>query len=152
MLFNYREFSIITNPDYRKTVDEGVKCEEYVCSVYMAVDTSFENCVYEFNMMPSFEFEEHTQMSIENGIMNTIDSDYDSIQLNICRDELKRKETLLANAICHIGEFESGEDLYDTLKNQVKMTDEEISQSGFDSLKEFFEDETETQKIGLSLG
>lgn len=151
-MFNYRGFSIITSPDYSKTIDEGVKCEEYVCSVYMASDTSLENCVYEFNMMPAFEFDEHTKMSIENGIMNTIDSDYDSIQLNICRDELKRKETLLANAICHIGEFESGENLYDTLKNQIKMTDEEISQSGFDSLKEFFESETETQENGLNLG
>ena len=151
-MFNYREFAIIVSPDYNKMVDKGVKCDNYVCSVYMASNTSLENCVYEFNMMPSFEFEEHTKMSIETGIINTIDSDYDSIQLNICRDELKRKETLLANALCHIGEFESGENLYDTLKNQVKMTNEEISQSGFDSLKEFFEDETENQEIGMNLG
>ncbi|MDO4563335.1 MAG: hypothetical protein Q4C12_05825 [Clostridia bacterium] len=150
-MFSYREFNVIVSPDYDEMLDKGVKCEEYVCRVYMAADAALENCVYEFNMMPSFEFEEHTKISIETGIINTIDSDYDSIQLNICRDELKRKDTLLANAICHIGEFESGEDLYDTLKNQVKMTDEEISQAGFDSLKEFFGKETESQDNGMNL-
>lgn len=52
----------------------------------------------------------------------------------------ERMEILLDNALDWIGEMSSGSDLYDTLKNVIGMTDDEIQAAGFDSLSEYFEE------------
>ncbi|MBQ2921854.1 MAG: hypothetical protein IJE60_01985 [Tyzzerella sp.] len=51
-----------------------------------------------------------------------------------------RWKNLLAKAVCYIGESEAGADLYDTLHNEIGMTDEEIEKLKFTSLAEYFEE------------
>ena len=51
----------------------------------------------------------------------------------------------------YLDAHEKGNDLYNTLKEHLEMTDEEIEENGFDSLKEFFESESEVQESGLNL-
>lgn len=53
-------------------------------------------------------------------------------------EEPSRWQTLLAKAVCYIGEEECGEELYDTLHSEIGMTDDEIEQIGFSSLSEYF--------------
>lgn len=56
-----------------------------------------------------------------------------------------RWKNLLGKAVCYIGESEYGEELYDTLHNEIGMTDEEIENIGFTSLSEYFGQEEEQQ-------
>ena len=51
-----------------------------------------------------------------------------------------RWKNLLAKAVCYIGESEAGADLYDTLHNEIGMTNEEIEKLKFTSLAEYFEE------------
>lgn len=54
-----------------------------------------------------------------------------------------RWKNLLGKAVCYIGESEAREELYDTLHNEIGMTDEEIKKIGFTSLSEYFGQEEE---------
>ena len=45
---------------------------------------------------------------------------------------------MLGRAVCFLGEFQSGEELYDTLTDQIGLTDDEIREIGFKSLAPFF--------------
>lgn len=63
-------------------------------------------------------------------------------------EQMNRWQTLLGKAVCYIGESESGEDLYDTLHNEIGMSNEEITEIGFTSLSEYFERE---EQEGLSM-
>lgn len=61
-----------------------------------------------------------------------------------------RWKNLLSKAVCYIGESEAGDELYDTLHNEIGMTDEEIEKIGFSSLSEYFGQEEE-QQGGMSM-
>ena len=53
--------------------------------------------------------------------------------------DYERLKNLFGKSLCYIGEFENGEELYDTFHNEFGMKNEEISAMGFSSLSEFFE-------------
>lgn len=61
------------------------------------------------------------------------------------KEDIDRWKNLLSKAVCYIGESEAREELYDTLHNEIGMTDEEIEQIGFSSLSEYFGQEEEQQ-------
>ena len=45
---------------------------------------------------------------------------------------------MLGRAVCFLGEFQSGEELYDTLTDQIGLTDDEIREIGFAEVNERF--------------
>lgn len=61
-----------------------------------------------------------------------------------------RWKHLLEKAVCYIGEYESGEDLYDSLHNEIGMSDEEIKEIGFTSLSEYFDREEAENGITMT--
>jgi hypothetical protein len=63
--------------------------------------------------------------------------------------ELDRANQLLDKALDWIGTTESGGELYNTLGEQLHMSDEEISAAGFDTLSEYFEDTGENAGMKL---
>ena len=66
----------------------------------------------------------------------------------------ERMEMLFGKALCQLGEFEHGAELYDTFRNDLCMSNDEITYMGFGSLKEFYENEDmneETEDEGMTL-
>ena len=62
-----------------------------------------------------------------------------------------RANQLLDKALDWLGTIESGGELYNTLVEQLHMSDEEISAAGFDTLSEYFEDPSEDEDAGMKL-
>lgn len=60
-----------------------------------------------------------------------------------------RMEQILDKALDWIGNQESGGELYNTLVEQLHMSDEEISAAGFDTLSEYFYDPAEEADMKL---
>ena len=65
--------------------------------------------------------------------------DKEQVEAETHKVDPDRWKNLLAKAVCYIGESEAGADLYDTLHNEIGMTDEEIEKLKFTSLAEYFE-------------
>ena len=61
-----------------------------------------------------------------------------------------RMEHLLDKALDWIGQLDTGAGLYDTLKNEIGMTDEEITAAGFETLKEYYTrpNDNEPEELG----
>ena len=62
----------------------------------------------------------------------------------------ERMERLLDRVLNWLADSESGSDLYDTLKNYIGMSDDEIKEATF-SLDEFFESPDETETQGMTM-
>lgn len=137
-MFRYGNYIVVIEPDYKKMLRNHKECDEYWCRVYDKNDIKQKNCLCEFNMMPGFEFDDHTKKSIEEGIKKLVDESYSTIQLELCEKELTRQKELLTNSIRYISRLQQGKEFYRALHNEIGMTNEEISEQGFDSLSEYF--------------
>jgi len=62
----------------------------------------------------------------------------------------ERTAEILDKALDWIGEMESRGDLYDTLKNTIGMSDEEITAAGFE-LSDYFDDPDEEESSGMTM-
>ena len=62
----------------------------------------------------------------------------------------ERMEHLLDKALDWIGQLDTGAGLYDTLKNEIGMTDEEINLAGFE-LSDYFNDPDEDETSGMQM-
>ncbi|MCL2697534.1 MAG: DUF6329 domain-containing protein [Oscillospiraceae bacterium] len=63
--------------------------------------------------------------------------------------ETERTKQLLDKALGWLGQTSSGSDLYETLKDTIGMTDEEIAFAGFNSLEKYFNEPEEDQSIKM---
>ena len=59
----------------------------------------------------------------------------------------ERKNDLVGRLVSFLGESEQGAMLYDTLHEQIGMTDDEIRECGFRSLSEYFDKPSYAQTI-----
>lgn len=96
--------------------------------------------------------------SIECMDCNEVLYSTDAENLELVKEEtLQGKEVsddrwkyLLEKAVCYIGEYESGGNLYDSLRSEIGMSDEEIKEIGFTSLSEYFDREDEGNEITMT--
>lgn len=98
--------------------------------------------------MHGFEFKENTVQNVEGAIKRITDESEQYIELSRTKYESQRCKDLLSNALEYLSEIQDGEELYNTLRNHLEMTDEEILQNDFDYLTEYFENE---QNGGMNL-
>lgn len=80
-------------------------------------------------MMIAFEFNESTVSEIENGIMNMINEDSSYLELQVKQGKFDRQSELFYRAIEFIKESIGGDDIKNTLKLCVGMSDEEIDET-----------------------
>ena len=71
------------------------------------------------------------------------------MQNSVRRVAPDRMEQLLDKALDWIGNLDSGGELYNTLVEQLGMSDEEIEAAGFGSLSEYFYDPDEDETPGM---
>lgn len=134
-MFKYDGYVIKTKPDYKEALEKGEDIDELVCEVYTEADTEFKKCLNEFNMMQCFEYQKNTVSEIENGIKNIIDSDSSYLELKVKQDKFDRQAALFYRAVEFIKESMGGDDVENTLKLCLGMTDEEIKET-LDGLNE----------------
>ena len=134
-MFKYDGYVVKTTPDYKKAIKKGDDFEELRCEVYQESDKNMEKCLNEFNMMPGFEFKERTVVEIENGIMNIMNNDRAYLELQVKQGKFERHSQLFYRAVEFIKESMGGDDVENTLKLCLGMTDEEIKET-LDGLNE----------------
>ena len=128
-MFKYYGYVVKTTPDYKKAIKNGDDFEELRCEVYQESDKNMEKCLNEFNMMPGFEFKERTVVEIENGIMNIMNNDRAYLELQVKQGKFERHSQLFYRAVEFIKESMGGDDVENTLKLCLGMTDEEIKET-----------------------
>ena len=72
---------------------------------------------------------------------------FDELEEVLNFNKKSRLADMLGRAVCFLGEFQSGEELYDTLSDQIGLTDDEIREIGFKSLVPFFNRDYYAQTI-----
>ena len=89
-------------------------------------------------------------ISLECADCNEVLYSTDSEEMEFAKEKIvqdkeisDRWKKLFEKAVCYIGEYESGENLYDSLRNEIGATDAEIKEIGFTSLSEYFGQEDE---------
>ena len=133
----YRGFNINCTP-----LDKDVLCE-----VFAGNDDAYENLLFEFMLYPGTTIADDSKEAIENGVIKYVNEYYDTISERRDDDLSNRNATLLGRLVCGIGEFQSGEELYDTLSSDIGLTDDEIRELGFTSLSPYFDRENYAQTI-----
>lgn len=132
----YRGFNINCTP-----LDKDVLCEVF------AGNDAYENLLFEFMLYPGITISDDSKEAIENGVIKYVNEYYDTISERRDDDLSNRNATLLGRLVCWIGEFQSGEELYDTLSSDIGLTDNEIRELGFTSLSPYFDREDYAQTI-----
>ncbi len=123
------------------------ECIGFCCQVYNGSDGLYENMLDEFELVIGRNIEGMSDAELSRGIIGYIDENYERLNEAVADTISNRNADLLGRLICHLGECESGEDLYLTLSQGIGMTDDEIRKSGFTSLVPCFDKEAYAQTI-----
>lgn len=140
----YRGFIITSCPDKEiirnKIGSDSIDiCNGFYCEVFAGNDCRYDDRLDYFCLAEGYEITDCSNDSMEKGIRMYIDDMY--TKLTEAREDSisNRNALLLGKAICFIGEFQMGEELYDTLANHLNMDDDEIRKIGFISLVPYFD-------------
>lgn len=148
----YRGFEIIACDDsgierYNSAENRDEICEGYFCEVYPAGDEQYAEQLDAFCLAEGYEIPDTSDEALNAGIRKYVDDNYYLLQEAKNEVKQKRSEELVGRFVCWLGESESGAELYDTLSQNIGMTDDEIRAAGFRSLVPFFDREQYAQTI-----
>lgn len=150
----YRGFIITSQFDHwteERTNGSSEECSGFYCQVYNGSDGLYENMLDEFELIVGRDIEDMSGTELDRGIIGYIDEHYERLNEAVSDAVSNRNADLLGRLICFIGENECGMELYDTLSNEICMTDDEIRKAGFLSLAEYFDKESYAQTIAEHL-
>lgn len=146
----YRGFIITSRYDRwteERTNGSAEECSGFCCQVYNGSDGLYENMLDEFPLIIGRDIEDMSDTELDRGIIQYIDEQYERLDEAVSDTISNRNADLLGRLIYYIGENECGEELYNTLRNVICMTDDEIRQAGFLSLSEYFDKAAYAQTI-----
>lgn len=109
------------------------------CTIFKAEDTNRQFSLDEIRLKLGEDISELSDQAILPYAIEHIDKNIlDFLQL---REEARNKILCqsLGRAVCFIGESQSGEELFDTLKDQLGLSEHQIREIGFKSLVPFFD-------------
>ena len=118
-----------------------------ICSIFTAEDKDRQFPLDEISLAIGKDNDEQSDQAILPYAIDYIDKNIlDLLQL---REETRNRLLYqgLWRAVCFIGEFQSGKELYDTLKAHVGLSDDDIRKIGYKSLVPFFDKESYAQTI-----
>ena len=133
----YRGFIIETSADE----------DDVTCNIYTAEDKDRQFPLDEISLGIGMDIDELSDRDILPYAVEFIDKNIlDLLQL---REETRNKLLYqrLGRAVCFIGEFQSGRELYDTIKTQIGLSDDDIREIAFKSLVPFFNKKSYAQTI-----
>lgn len=148
----YRNFNISIVPAivlerYNYATQTTDLCDGFYCEVYRVDDDGLTERLDDFTLAEGYEIADTTLDNCHQAIFHYVDEHFwrlDSVRNEVAEE---RKNTLLGRLIGWIGEDQQGAELYDTLSNYIRMTDDEIRQSGYLSLVEYFDRDCYAQTI-----
>lgn len=115
--------------------------QKYYCAVYASNDDLRKNSLLEFTD------DAEGLGSVEGQIQNTIDDFYDDLVRDQRCDEQARYQEMLGRAVTVIAEEQSEKELYQTLTDNIGLTDDEIRKIGFTKLAPYFDRDGYAQTI-----
>lgn len=139
----YRGFIITSCFDsgierYNRETGKDELCKGYYCQVYAGNDDMYDEQIDDFCLAAGHEIEDLSDAALNKGIREYVDGMYRELEEVLNFNKKSRLADMLGRAVCFLGEFQSGEELYDTLSDQIGLTDDEIREIGFKSLVPFF--------------
>lgn len=148
----YRGFIITTCPDngverYNSKTGKDEVCEGFYCQVYAGDDDGYAERLDDFCMAVGHEITDTSYEAMCAGIRKYVDDALYPLQEDRNFNKKARLADMLGRAVCFLGEFQSGEELYYTLTDQIGLTDDEIREIGFKSLVPFFNRDYYAQTI-----
>lgn len=148
----YRGFNITNCVDHgieRYDFDkrEMKTYDGYYCEIYPGNDDLYANRLDYFCLAAGREIPDMSDQALEDAICKYVDDNISSLKEGRADAVSNRNANLLGRAVCLIGELQSGEELYNTLTDQIGMSDDEIRMIGFKSLVPYFNRDYYAQTI-----
>ena len=122
-------------------------CAGFSCEVYAGDDDKWSSQLESFSLAVGYEIPDDSYDSITDGMRKHIDDNFHSLKAALAEEKRENFADKLGIAVCFIGEFQSGEELYNTLQDQIGLSDVEIREIGFTSLVPYFNKENYAQTI-----
>lgn len=122
-------------------------CNGYYCQVYAGNDDMYADQIDDFCLAAGHEIEDLSDAALSDGIRKYVDGMFLELEEGRTFNKKARLADMLGKAVCFIGEFQSSEELYDTLTEQIGLTYDEIREIGFKSLAPFFNRDYYAQTI-----
>ena len=128
-------------------VSMSCKDDKVNCYIYTAEDKDHFHPIDEILLVIGKDISDTSEETVLPKIIGYIDKNISDLM--IVREKARRNIIIdkLGQAVCYIGEQESGEELLDTLQEQLGMTEDEIREIGFTSLVPYFDKESYAQCI-----
>lgn len=148
----YRGFIITSCFDsgverYNRETGQDEICDGFYCQVYAGDDDMYAEPIDDFCLAVGHEIEDISDASLGMGIRKYVDDMIYQLQEGRNFNKKSHLADMLGRAVCFLGEFQSGEELYDTLTDQIGLSDDEIREIGFKSLVPFFNRDYYAQTI-----
>ena len=148
----YRGFIITSCFDsgierYNRETGKDELCKGYYCQVYVGNDDMYDEQIDDFCLAAGHEIEDLSDAALNKGIREYVDGMHHELEEGLNFNKKSRLADMLGRAVCFLGEFQSGKELYDTLTDQIGLTDDEIREIGFKSLVPFFNRDYYAQTI-----
>ena len=148
----YRGFELTATPtrgtERVQTQASGKElCKGFFCEVYDPRDIDQTNMLDFFSLAEGYDIPDSTPESMNTGMRRYVDEHFAELVAARLDVDRERKDLLIGRFISWLGEGERGADLYNTLKEQIGMDDDEIRAAGFTSLVPYFDQEQYAQTI-----
>ena len=148
----YRGFIITACPDneverYNSKTGKDEVCEGFYCQVYAGDDDGYAEQLDNFCVAVGHEITDTSYEALSAGIRKYVDDAIYPLQEDRNFNKKARLADMLGRTVCFLGEFQTGEELYNTLTDQIGLTDDEIREIGFTSLVPFFNRDHYAQTI-----
>lgn len=148
----YRGFELTATPtrgtERVQTQASGEElCKGFFCEVYDPRDMDQVNMLDFFSLAEGYDIPDSSLESLDTGMRRYVDEHFAELVAARLDVDRERKDLLIGRFITWLGEYERGADLYNTLKEQIGMDDDEIRAAGFTSLVPFFDQELYAQTI-----
>ena len=122
-------------------------CKGFFCEVYDPRDMDQVNMLDFFSLAEGYDIPDSSLESLDTGMRRYVDEHFAELVAASLDVDRERKDLLIGRFITWLGEYERGADLYNTLKEQIEMDDDEIRAAGFTSLVPYFDQELYAQII-----
>ena len=136
---------------YNRETGKDELCKGYYCQVYAGNDDMYDEQIDDFCLAAGHEIEDLSDAALTKGIREYVDGMHHELEEGMNFNKKSRLANILGRAVCFLGEFQSGEELYDTLTDQIGLSGGGIREIGFKSLAPFFNRDYYAQTIAEHL-
>lgn len=117
------------------------------CEIYMISDPDLNTMLDCFTLTQGVDIPDLSEESIDDAIRRYVNSEYGHLYAAELETVSERTQTLMGRLITQLGQTWSAQTVYDTLSNEIGMTDDEIRLAGASHLVPYFDPDDYSQTI-----